>query len=125
MTDAQEAADTKLQKAVSVLAEQADANALAMWGSYCVALERAVNAKSALCARLAHGVPEIRELPGGGYDGMVGIKNLEVRELIDAFVVQNRLLYSAAQTLCDCLELADDGEAEGVEWEVRLTSRRD
>lgn len=81
---------------------------------------RAVNARDALKARLWHGVPEIKESPGGGYDGMIGLHQREVCDLVNAYATAARLLWDAAQMVCDIEELEDDGEAQGIKWQVPL-----
>lgn len=95
-----------------------------LWDMYKNALGRARRAQVALKARMRAGVRKIEPLPGGGFDAMAGIEHLELCELIDKFTSANRLLYEAAQTLCDCLELADDGEDDGVEWTLEMAPRR-
>lgn len=84
------------------------------------AYTRAVNARDALRQRLFHGVPEIKPLPNGGYDGMVGLHHREVAELVNSYATCARLLWSAAQLVCDIEELPDDGEAQGIRWECPL-----
>lgn len=80
------------------------------------AYTRAVNARDALRVRLHQGVPTIKPLPNGGFDGMVGLHQREVAELVNAYATQSRLLWEAAQMVCDIEELPDDGEAVGIKW---------
>lgn len=89
-------------------------------GVYRRALERATDARYALSTRLADGLPHLRELPGGGSSGMAGVRHAEIRRLINSYVRASRLLHGAAQLVCDVDELDDDGEREGIVWEVPL-----
>lgn len=84
------------------------------------ALDAAVYARHALRVRLHHGLPEIKELPNGGYDGMDGLHHREAADLINRFATASRMLWRAAELVCDVESLPDDGEKAGIVWEVPL-----
>lgn len=84
------------------------------------AYARAVCARDALLARLRHGVPAIVQLPNGGYDAMDGMAHEEARRLIHTYSECARMLWRAAELVCDVEELPDDGERAGIKWEALL-----
>lgn len=84
------------------------------------AVERVKAAREALQVRLFHGLPEMKILPNGGVDGMVGLHYCEVKELVNAYARASRQLWEAAQMVCDLEDLPDDGEDDGIAWEMPL-----
>lgn len=87
---------------------------------YSRALERATDARYALARALEGGLRSVKALPDGGSCGMAGVQHAEVRRLINRYVQTSRLLWSAAELVCDVDQLDDDGAAEGIVWEVPL-----
>jgi hypothetical protein len=118
------AEQSPLSPAEIVIAAEIEPQTDHLWQMYRSCLHAAQRAREAVRARLRAGLPAIVQLPDGGFDAMAGIAHLEASELIDKYTHANRRLWDAAQTLCDCLELADDGEAEHVIWECPMVARR-
>ena len=96
-----------------------------LWAMYRNALSRAQVARDAVRVRLRKGIARAPAFDAGAEAfASVAIELRDVLALIDVHANAQRALYDAAQTICDCLELADAGHAEGVKWTTDLTSRR-
>ena len=84
------------------------------------AYRRAVDARDAVRTLIFAGVPEFKTLPNGGTSGADGMKRLKLIEAIRTYATESRLLWDAAQLVCDVEELEDDGEADGIKWHAEL-----
>lgn len=73
-----------------------------------------------LSSVLEGGVPALVQLPNGGYDGIACARQVSVRRLINAYRWAALALWRAAEQVCDVEDLADEGAAEGIVWELDL-----
>ena len=112
-----------LSPAEAAIASQIAPQGDQLWAMYKNALARARRTQDALRVAICKGVAPMTKREDGTYDAAAAIRNYNVCRLIDDFAEENRRLYDAAQTLCDCLELADDGHEEGVEWSLVMAMR--
>ncbi len=83
------------------------------------ALENAYVSRARLAAHLSKGLPA-SQYDGNGVDGMALIAWADTRRLVNEFATYNRMLWRAAEAVCDSEELPDDGEAQGIVWSVPL-----
>lgn len=77
-------------------------------------------AKELLDVLVKEGVPAKRTFPDGSFGGLEAVKCAQVCRLINAFAWANTRLWLAAQQLCDVANLREDGEGEGIVWEVTV-----
>ena len=84
------------------------------------AYRRAVDARDTVRKLIGEGVPAFEILPNGGISGADGMKRLKLTEAISAYATESRLLWDAAQMVCDVEELEDDGESDGIRWHAEL-----
>ncbi len=112
-----------LSPAEMVVASEIEPQGDEMWAMYRNALSRARRAQDALRTAICRGLAPFTKLDDGHYDAAAAIANYNTCRLIDEFSDANKQLYRAAQTLCDCLELTDDGREEGVEWSLAMAMR--
>ena len=84
------------------------------------AYRRAVDARDAVRRLIGEGVPAFVFMPDGGTSGADGMKRLKLTEAIRTYATESRLLWDAAQMVCDVEELADDGESDGIKWHAQL-----
>mgnify|MGYP006935524381 CR=1 FL=1 len=84
------------------------------------ALDMATDARFHLANLIAAGLPPLKPLPDGGTSGADGLRHAALRAHIRAYVFASAELHFAARNVCDAEELADDGAAEGIVWEVPL-----
>ena len=84
------------------------------------AYRRAVDARDTVRRLIGEGVPAFAILPGGGTSGADGMKRLKLTEAIRTYATESRLLWDAAQLVCDVEELEDDGESDGIKWHAEL-----
>lgn len=94
-----------------------------LWAMYRNALARARRAQEALRHVICTGVAPFTKREDGTYDPSAAIRNYNVCRLIDDYCAADHQLCRAAQTLCDCLELQEDGREEGVEWSLAMAPR--
>ena len=85
----------------------------------------ATRARDELKAALRKGLPALVpvQIHADGlpsYDGMVSLQHRELCRAINAYAWASRVLWNAAQAVCDCEELPDDGIAQGIVWECPL-----
>ena len=96
-----------------------------LWRMYRRALSRASTARDELRRRLRQGLTKAPAFDAGHEAfASAAIELRDVLALIDRHCEAQRALYDAAQTICDCLELANGGHAEGVKWTLELCTRR-
>jgi hypothetical protein len=112
-----------LSPAEAAIAAEIAPKGAEMWAMYRNALARARRTQDALRVAICKGVAPMTKREDGSYEASAAIRNYNVCRLIDDFCEADRRLYDAAQTLCDCLELADDGHEEGVEWSLMMAMR--
>ena len=93
-----------------------------MWAMYRRVLVRAELAAAEVREVLREGVLPTPKVPP--YLAEPSIALDRITRLIDRHVACQFALREAAQTLVDCLELADGGRAEGVRWSVDVTAMR-
>ena len=81
-------------------------------------------ARDELKAALRKGLPALVPVQmydsGPAYDGMVSLQHHDICRLVNAYAWSSRVLWNAAQAVCDCEELPDDGAGEGIVWELPL-----
>jgi hypothetical protein len=99
-------------------------SAMRMRSHYNLMVSTATRARDELRAQLSKGLPPMVPVKmyesGPSYDGMVCLQHVAVYRLVNAYAWANRVLWNAAQAVCDCEELPDDGIAEGIVWELTL-----
>lgn len=103
-------------------AERATDNRLALRSHYDLMVVTATKARDELRAQLHKGLPALTPDPqyANCYDGMLLMQHRNIVRLVNAYAWANRVLWMAAQAVCDCEELEDDGVAEGIVWELTL-----
>lgn len=114
-----------LSPAEIAMAGSIEPDADGLWRMYRRALARASTARDELRRRLRQGLTKAPAFDAGSEAfSSAAIELRDVLDLIDRHAEAQRALYDAAQTICDCLELADAGRAEGVKWTLELCTRR-
>lgn len=87
--------------------------------AYEKALENAYVARARLAAHLSKGLPA-SQYDSNGVDGMALVSWADTRQMVNSFATYNRMLWRAAEAVCDSEELPDDGEQQGIVWQVPL-----
>ena len=88
---------------------------------YEMRLRVAEAARSDLLKALGEGLPRLTALPGGGYDGLAGLRHARISRLVNAYVTACKALDHAATAVVEAMDWDEDEAMDnGIKWEVSL-----